>query len=197
MSITRRTAVIAGAVAAAAVVGVLIAGPASAFAKNGGSSGGTGGYQSFGMMGGRGGGMMGGFDADGDGRPDSASLGGPMMRGRGSMMGLGGMLHGEGVVARYNSTTKTTTYVTVRMQQGKVTSADESTIVVTSDDLYVGTWPITSVTKLYRNGTVVRGSAFAVGDVVMAQGTVVGSSVTTNFVSSLGGRRLPKPSTTA
>lgn len=195
MKITRRSAVIAGTIATVAVAGALIAGPASAFGRTGSASSGTSSTQPFGMMGGRGGGMMGGFDADGDGRPDSATVGGPMMRGHGfaPMMGRGGMLHSEGVIARLDATGKAT-YVTVRMQQGKVTSATDSTIVVTSADGYVGSWPITSVTRLYRNGTVVKGSAFVVGDVVMAEGTVAGGTVTTNIVGNFAGHRALAPS---
>jgi hypothetical protein len=196
MKITRRSAIIAGTIATVAVAGALIAGPASAFGRSGSASGGTSTFQSFGMMGGRGGDMMGGFDADGDGRPDSSTAGGPMMRGRGfgPMLGRGGMLHSEGVIARLDATGKAT-YVTVRMQQGKVTSATDATIVVTSDDGYVGTWPITSTTKLYRNGAVVKGSAFAVGDIVMAAGTVAGGTVTTNIVNDFAGHRFLVPST--
>ncbi len=197
MRITRRSLGIAGVVAAVAVAGAVITGPASAFARSGGWSGGPGspgGTASFGMMGGRGGGMMGGFDADGDGRPESATVGGPMMRGRGfgPMMGWGGMLHSEGVVASVDPS-GTTTYVTVRMQRGKVTSASATSITITSDDTVSYIWPLSSTTRLYRNGKLVTGSAFATGDVVMAEGTVAGGSVSTNLVSSLGWRHPVAP----
>lgn len=197
MKITRRSAIVAGTVAAAAVAGALIAGPASASNTTGTASSTTSNSPYFGMMGGRGGGMMGGFDADGDGRPDSATAGGPMMRGRGDfrgMMGRGGMLHSEGVAAQVDSAGKTT-YVTVRMQQGKVTAASDSSISITSDDGYVSTWTINSSTRLFRNGAVVKGSAFVAGDVVMAEGTVSGGTATANMVNDFAAHRFAAPST--
>ncbi len=198
MKITRRTAIIAGTVAAVAVAGALIAGPASASGKTRAAAGNTNTSQSFGMMGGRGGGMMGGFDADGDGRPDTATRGGPMMRGRGDfgpMMGRGGMLHSEGVVAQLDATGKTT-YVTVLMQRGTITgSPNDGSISIKSADGFTATWTISNTTRLYRNGAVVTGSQFVAGDVVMAEGPGSGTTGIADIVNNFAARRQFLPPT--
>lgn len=176
MKIHKRSAVLGGTLGAVAVAGALIAGPV--FADDSATSS-AGSAISNGMH---------APDFDGDGpMSDSATVGmrgGP--RGHGGGMFGGAMLHSEGVVAR--TTTSGTTYITVRTQTGKVTAASDTSVTVRSDDGYTRTWSIGSGTAVVKAGATVKASAFAVGDVVSAAGTVDGDAVTTNFVGSGGDR---------
>lgn len=175
MKMSRRTAVAAGSIATLAVTGALIAGPA--FAKGGHGPRGNAIGQVVGMS-------------------DSSTAGGPMGRrghGRGHDMdgnhgmrgdrgmGLGRMLHVEGVVAKTDAA-GAVTYVTVRHQEGKVTAASDTSITVKSDDGYTATWPISATTRVIRGGAVAKGSVFVVGDVVEVRGTVTGGTVTTDDI---------------
>jgi len=181
MKITRRSAGIAGAVAAVAVSGALVAGPVFADAN---STQTTTTSDTTTATSGR---HAPDFDGDGP-RSDTATAGAPG-RHHGDGMGgvLGGpMLHSEGVVAK--TTTSGTSYVTVRTQTGKVTAASDTAITVKSDDAYTKTWAIGSSTVVNRNGATAKGSAFAEGDVVTVSGTVDGDVVTTTFVGNGGGR---------
>ncbi len=211
MKISLRTAVAAGTIAALGIAGALIAGPASANGKADAVKN----AQQFSLRGGQGGpgfmgGMMGGFDNDtatiGPMLRGRGEFGGPgMMRGRGEfggpgMMRGGAMLHSEGVVAQRDASGNVT-YVTVRMQQGKVTAADAASITVQSDDKVSYIWPITSTTKLFHNGALAKATDFAVGDLVMANGTVAsGGAVTTNIIANHPARPVqpaPKASTSS
>lgn len=108
--------------------------------------------------------------------------------GHGMRGGPGGpMLHSEGVVAQ-SDTSGNTTYVTVRMQSGTITAASDTAITVKSDDGYTRTWTIASTTVVLKDGSAVKGSAFAVGDTVVAHGSVDGDTVTTTFIGSGQGR---------
>lgn len=174
MKMSRRSAALAGSIATLAMAGTLVAGPAIAKGRshqigntnsnsqsvNGNVVGSVGGMN--GMGGGRGHGHgMGGKDGD-----------------HGMGIGRGRMLHSEGVVASTDAA-GATTYVTVRHQTGKVTAASDASITVKSDDGYTKEWPISATTKLIRNGAIAKGSAFVVGDVVEAHGTVSAAGVVT------------------
>lgn len=157
MKLHLKSAAIGGSVAAVAVAGALIAGPV--FADD--STTATPGLSSAQR------------NADGD----FGHRGGPMG-------GMGGpMLHSEGVVAQSDASGNTT-YVTVRMQSGKVTAASDTAITVKSDDGYTRTWAISATTVVLKDGSSVKASTFAVGDTVMVHGSVDGDVVTTAFVGS-------------
>lgn len=201
MKMSRRSAVIAGSIATLAVAGTLVAGPAIAKGRGHQNGFSTSNSQSangnvIGRMGGMG--MM-----------ESGTVGGPMgERGRGHGMGdmdgdhrlgmpegiaRGRMLHGEGVIASTDAN-GATTYITVRHQDGKVTAASDTSITVKSDDGYTKEWPISSTTKIVRNGAVAKGSAFVVGDVVEVRGTVSSSGVvTTDEIHNHAPRVAPTP----
>jgi hypothetical protein len=111
----------------------------------------------------------------------AASTQGRILPGR---HGLGGpMLHSEGVAASTDSSGNLT-YITLRLQTGKVTAASDTSITVRSDDGYTRIWAITEATVVSKDGATVKGSALAAGDVVMVSGTVDGDVVTTRFVGA-------------
>lgn len=171
MNISRRTALIGGSIATLAIAGAVIAGPA--FAKDG-----RGSHRDA--------------MSSAQGRHDMDDDHG--MHGRHeSHKGLGRMLHSEGVVAQRGAA-GAITFVTVRQQVGKVTAASDTSISLQSADGYTATWPITSETRVMRDRAVVKGSAFAVGEVVEARGTVAGGTVKTRDIQFRTPRATPTPS---
>lgn len=178
MQITRRNGIIAGSALALVVTGALSAGPAFARAthrstttthtstsvRNVDSSTATTGGQRFG----------GPMDGDGDH--------GRGMHGRGDFGPMGGhMLHGSGVAAQTDAAGKTT-YVNVAQQEGTVVSASDTSLVVKSADGVQWTWTLNASTRLDRNGSSVKGSAFVAGDAVDVSGTGTGDGATAAFV---------------
>lgn len=155
MKINKKSAILGGAFGAVAVAGALIAGPVLADDTSTSTSPGTG------------------LQRHMDGR----GFGGEMHGNN----GVGPMLHSEGVAASTDSNGNVT-YVTVREQSGKVTASSDSSITVKSDDGYSKTWAIDSATIVTKDGSTVKASSFAVGDVVRVSGTVDGDAVTTTFV---------------
>lgn len=175
MNISRRTALIGGSIATLALAGAVIAGPA--FAKD------DHGSRHDSMSQGR-------HDMRGHGKDDDHG----MHEDRGPRKGLGRMLHSEGVVEQRDAA-GAITFVTVRHQVGTVTAASDSSISLKSADGYTATWPITSETRVMRNRTVAKGSAFVVGDLVEARGSVaVGGVVKTRDIQYRTPRATPTPS---
>lgn len=179
MKMSRRTAAIAGSIATLAVAGTLIAGPAFAKGKPVRNNQSSNSQNAVGRMGD----MMGGHGRMGDMDGD-----------HGMPMGIarGQMLHSEGVIARTDNT-GTITYVTVRQQHGKVTAASDTSVTVKSDDGYTTTWPVSASTRVVRAGAVAKASAFVVGDVVEARGTVGAAGVTTDDIHDHAPRVRPLP----
>jgi len=158
MNVHKRSAILGGALGAITVAGALIAGPVFADDTLTLNSPGLG--------------------SSANGLPDGGH----------HRLGFGGpLLHSEGVAASTDASGNLT-YVTVRNQTGKVTAASDSSISIKSDDGYTKTWAISSTTMVSKDGTTVKGSAFAIGDVAMVSGTVDGDAVTATFVGT-GGMR--------
>lgn len=134
-------------------------------------------------------------DGRGDGRGDGMRGG---MRGPGGRLEAGARpLHGETVVKKADGTV-----VTLRMVSGTVTAVSATSITVTAEDGYVGTFTVTSDTEV-RAGLPVRGEKPAdpststppastdtiadvtVGDTAHVVGTVSGSTATADRVHAL------------
>lgn len=184
MKISRRTAVIAGSIATIGVAGALLAGPASAHDRGGRGPGfgPANGMSAPGHMqggkGGRHGGHM-GMDSD---RP----FDGPR----------GEVLYGDMVVRQRNvdaNGTITYTYVKQRTQVGVVSAATDAAIKIKSVDGTEMTWNIAATTKVYRNGAIVKGSAFAIGEQAHAVGTIAADGTVTTLSISSRTPRAPKP----
>jgi len=94
---------------------------------------------------------------------------------------LGGRVqHGEAVVTRDDGTT-----ATVRVQSGTISSVVTTELVVTSDDGFEQTWPLTSATTIHKSRSDATAADLAVGDTVMVLGEVKDGSVTTLRVGAL------------
>lgn len=172
MKMSRRTAAIAGSIAALAVTGTLIAGPAIA------------------------------HDRGGRGKGPGMSDMGHMKGGRGGHMGgpRGGMLYGDITVRQRNVDANgnvTYTYVKQRMQIGTVSAATDAAVTLKSADGYTLAWNIASTTKVYRNGVEVKGSAFVVGEHAHAVGTIAADGTVTTLSIISRTPRAPKAGTSS
>jgi hypothetical protein len=96
--------------------------------------------------------------------------------------GFGGeLLHGEGVAEDADGT-----IVTIRMQQGEVTTISATSMSVKSADGYTSTYAINDQTMLERDG---EDTAPKVGDTVHVRATVDGTVATADHVHALSPER--------